>query len=340
MLTSPGLFEHMQRVAKVFCASTLVPAHLKGNNGADAFLALHIARQRGEDPVAVMQNIYFVQGKAGWLTTYMISRANKSGAFKGRIKWRTVGKGEEMEVTAFAIAADDGTECSATVSMAMAIGEGWARNAKYKTMQEHMLKWRSATMLIRLYCPEVMSGMRTADELEDMQDITDQGSASVPEPKRAEYVADDTPAAETWELFDEVGELLGEFEVEDWANKLTGASMQLIGKERAQLLDNNKETARIIWEHAATADQTAAHLEAIFSTPPEPTETKVNWRVEGVIGEPAIIKAIKDLIDTAPRDVDVQAIIEQNGDRLGKMSAMKRDGITQHAEAKIEALKP
>jgi len=35
----------------------------------------------------------------------------------------------------------------------------------------------------------------------------------------------------------------------------------------------------------------------------------------------------------------VQAVIAQNADRLGKMSAMKRGDIERHAEARIEALK-
>ena len=184
MLANPALFEHMQRVAKVFTSSALIPDHLKKNNGADAFLALQIARDRGESPVAVMQNIYFVSGKAGWMTAYMIGRANKSGAFKGRIKWRTTGAGDAMVVEAYAIAADDGEECSAKVSMAMAKAEGWVKNPKYNTMPEHMLKWRAATMLIRLYCPEVMHGMATVDELDDMRaagqlrDVTGEGSAT------------------------------------------------------------------------------------------------------------------------------------------------------------------
>ncbi len=346
MLTNPALFEHMQRVAKMFMRSSLIPEHLKKNDGADAFLALHIARERGEDPVAVMQNIYFVGGKAGWLTAYMIGRANKSGVFKGRIKWRVTGKGEEMEVTAYALAADDGQECSATASMVMAIAEGWARNPKYKTMPDHMLKWRSATMLIRLYCPEVMHGMRTADELDDMEaagafrDVTAEGSASVPEPRRSDFIkAADAPAqseeaAEGWPLHDEVGETVGQFGNLEWTRLIEDAAGKLQGKERAALLSNNADTAKLVWEDLGD-EVTADRLKSLYA-PSEPTH--VNWQVNAV-GEPAIIKGIKELIDTAPRDVDVQAIMTQNADRMTKMSAMKRDTIERHAEARLAELK-
>lgn len=184
MLANPALFEHMQRVSKVFCASALIPDHLKKNNGADAFLALQIARERNENPVTVMQNIYFVSGKAGWSASYMIARANKSGAFKGRINWRIEGKADGLKVTAFATLADTGEVVEADTSMAMAIAEGWTKNPKYKTMPDHMLKYRSATMLVRLYCPEVLIGMQTSDELEDLRaagqlrDVTGEGAAT------------------------------------------------------------------------------------------------------------------------------------------------------------------
>jgi hypothetical protein len=185
ILASQASFEHMQRVAKVFCASDLIPAHLKKNNGADALLALQIAKRMNEDPVSVMQNIYFVSGKAGWSASYMIARANRSGVFKGPIRWKTTGEGENMVVTARGRLAEiEGEDVEVSVSMKMAKAEGWVKNPKYGTMAEHMLRWRSATMLIRLYCPEVMMGMPTEDELTDsryasnFRDVTGEGSAT------------------------------------------------------------------------------------------------------------------------------------------------------------------
>lgn len=165
---NPAAFEHMQRVAKVFAASELVPAHLR-NKHADCIIAIELARQMGEHPLMVMQNIYFVSGRAGWSTQYMISRANRAGVFKGRITWKTTGAGKEMSVTASAILADTGEEVTSTASMAMAEAEGWTKNGKYRSMPEHMLRWRAATMLIRLYCPEVMMGMPAREELDDMR---------------------------------------------------------------------------------------------------------------------------------------------------------------------------
>lgn len=166
MYQVPAVFEHMQRVAGAFAQSNMVPKHLRENRG-DLVIALDIAMQMRESPLMVMQNIYFVHGNAGWKTQYMIARANRSGVFKSRIHWKEEGRGDQLVVTAYAIMADSGERVEARCSMAMAKAEGWVQNAKYKTMPEHMLKWRSACFLIRLYAPEVMMGYQTIEEIED-----------------------------------------------------------------------------------------------------------------------------------------------------------------------------
>ena len=164
-------FALMQREAKLFAMSPLVPEHMRKGSPeqalANCYIALHMARAMDENPLMVMQNIYIIGGKAGWMTQYVIARANRSGIFKGRINWRVHGKGDALEVTAYAHLADDGSEVSATAGMAMAKAEGWTKNAKYQTMPEHMLRWRSAAFLVRLYAPEVMMGYQTQDEIVD-----------------------------------------------------------------------------------------------------------------------------------------------------------------------------
>jgi hypothetical protein len=197
------LFGHQQRVAKLFAASALIPQHLRGNNGADAFLAIQIARRMNEDPVMVMQNIYVVHGRAGFAASYMIARANRSGVFKGPIRWRSKGAGETLEVTAYATLAATGEDVDSTVGMAMAKAEKWTSNPKYSTMPEHMLRYRSATFLVRLYCPEVMLGMQTQEELFDMaaagemRDITPPQGARPTASEALARIAADEPVTES-----------------------------------------------------------------------------------------------------------------------------------------------
>ena len=64
----------------------------------------------------------------------------------------------------------------------MAKKEGWTKNAKYQSIPEQMLRYRSAAFLIRLYCPEVMIGVPTAIEIElEARDITPDGGPVVVE---------------------------------------------------------------------------------------------------------------------------------------------------------------
>lgn len=171
------------KLANAMASSQLIPPHLRGKV-EDVFVALAMAEQLGENPVVVMQNIYVVSGRAGWNASYMIARANKSGVFKGRISWHVEGKGDALTVTAFATLADSGEVVSMSCDMAMANAEGWTKNPKYRTMPEVMLRYRSATLLIRMYAADVMLGMHTSDELETIV-----GGVEVTQPPRGARAA-------------------------------------------------------------------------------------------------------------------------------------------------------
>lgn len=166
-------FEQMQREAKLFATSPLVPAHLRQGTPeqalANCYIALHMAKAMGENPLLVMQNIYIVSGKAGWASQYVIARANASGVFRGRINWRIDRSDpQNLSVTAFATLAATGEVVEATADMRMAKAEGWTNNKKYQSMPEVMLRYRSASFLVRWYCPDVMMGYQTVEEVEDV----------------------------------------------------------------------------------------------------------------------------------------------------------------------------
>jgi RecT family protein len=154
------------RLAQGFAKSDLVPKDLRGKP-ENCFVALMMAERMQEDPLMVMQNIVIIHGTPGWKATFLIARANRSGTFRDPIQFRADGKGAKMEVTAFAQMKRTGLEVSATATMEMATTEGWgAGGKKYQSMPQQMLSYRAASMLVRLYCPEVMLGMPTAEEIE------------------------------------------------------------------------------------------------------------------------------------------------------------------------------
>lgn len=169
--TSQDMFEIMDKAykfANIMAKSDIIPVHYRGKP-ENTFIAVQTAYRMNIDPMLVMQNTFVVSGKLGMNTSFAISLLNQSGIIKGTIKYKVEGEGNDLSVTASATLAKTDEEISANVSMKMAIAEGWVRNNKYKTMPEHMLKYRAATFLIRLHLPEVLNGLQTVEELEDVK---------------------------------------------------------------------------------------------------------------------------------------------------------------------------
>jgi len=173
-------FDHLQRVGKMLAMSPLFPEHLR-KGGMEAAIAngalvLNMANRLNEDPLTVAQNIFFVGGRPGWNTTYMIAKANQAGVFRDPIDWDIKGKGETLSATAFGVLARTGKRVEVTLDWDTAKKEGWLKNPKYQSIPEQMFRYRTACFLIRLYCPEVMIGLPAQIEQElqsgDMRDVT------------------------------------------------------------------------------------------------------------------------------------------------------------------------
>jgi len=178
--------------ARAFADSAIVPEHFRGKP-ADCIVAMELAKMLDLPPYTVMSALYVVKGRASWSSQFMISRANTSGAFRTRIKFRVVDNGgtlaikrrgdsatvPNLSVTAWAIDAETGEEVARTVAMSDAIQEGWTDNAKYsgRALGEQMLCYRAAALLIRTSCPEVMlGGMLSQDEADDLAVVDERGT--------------------------------------------------------------------------------------------------------------------------------------------------------------------
>ena len=180
-MQSAAGFAHWWRIAKMFAASSFIPDHFRNKPG-DCLIAIEMANRMGEDPLMLMQQSFMVSGRPGWSTQFMIARANTRAGFKSKIRWRIEeleparldGQGratdnpmagyENIRVVAYSTD-QHGEVIEGEVDTHMAIGENWIKNNKYQTMFRHMMRWRAAAFLIRLYAPEVMMGMLTTEEM-------------------------------------------------------------------------------------------------------------------------------------------------------------------------------
>lgn len=163
-------FEDGQRMCKLLAASDLVPQQFRGNV-ANTLIALEMANRTNSSPFQVMQNIYIVHGKPAWSATFIIAAINACGKYSP-LRFQMEGEGDKLTCRAWAIEKETGERLEGPpVSIEMAKKEGWAtkNGSKWATMPELMLRYRAATFFGRLYAPDILMGMRTSDELYDIE---------------------------------------------------------------------------------------------------------------------------------------------------------------------------
>lgn len=171
-------FEHVQRVAKMLSTSSLVPEAYRGNI-QNTMIALEMANRIGASPLMVMQNLYIVQGKPSWSSSFIIASLNACKRFSP-LRFDTGGEADEYGCTAWAydLATKDKLE-GPKVTWAMVKAEGWLAKggSKWKTMPELMFRYRAAAFFGRLYAPDILMGMQTAEEVHDVQILTSEEKA-------------------------------------------------------------------------------------------------------------------------------------------------------------------
>jgi hypothetical protein len=168
VLLDSDRFAQIQRVANLFSESDLVPAIFQGKP-ANCAVALQMAFRMRVDPMMLMQNMYIIKGRPGIEAKLAIALMNSRGPFTGPLQWKDEGAGSDRSWTCFAVHRDTNQQCAATVTWRMVEAEGWSKKdgSKWLTIPDIMGRYRSAMFLGRLYCPEVLLGLPTDDELQD-----------------------------------------------------------------------------------------------------------------------------------------------------------------------------
>mgnify|MGYP000977903975 FL=1 len=167
-------FELLQRQAKMFTHSTLVPQQFQGEqNMGNAIIALEMATRMNASPLMVMQNLYIVYGNPGWSSKFLIATFNQCGRFEA-IKYRPTGEKGTDSQGIIAYTREKGSDeiiAGHEVTIALAKQEGWydKKGSKWKTMPDQMLRYRAAAWLIRTTAPEISMGLQTADEIIDVE---------------------------------------------------------------------------------------------------------------------------------------------------------------------------
>lgn len=207
-------FELMQRIAKAFATSDLVPQQYRGNL-PNSMIALDMAQRIGANPLMVMQNLYVVHGTPGWSSKFLIATINTCGRFSAlRYEWRGEEGKPDYGCRAWAIEKDTGERLDGIwVDWKMVNAEGWGskNGSKWKTMPDQMFIYRAAAFWQRAYAPDLAMGLQSAEEVQDVYeasrgrdgsysvDLHDLRPAAAEEPRE---VAGETVNTTTGEILD------------------------------------------------------------------------------------------------------------------------------------------
>lgn len=208
-------FELLQRQAKMFCGSSLVPQQFQGEqNFGNAIIALEMAQRMNASPLMVMQNLYIVYGNPGWSSKFLIATFNQCGRFEA-IKYKETGKKGTDSQGIIAYTREKGSDeiiQGPEVTILIAKQEGWydKKGSKWKTMPDQMLRYRAAAWLIRTTAPEISMGLQTTDEIIDIEgnvsDVMDDVTTTIEHNANSEVI-DVEPSKPTF-VDAETGEIL------------------------------------------------------------------------------------------------------------------------------------
>lgn len=213
-------FSEVVRAAELLASSNIVPETYRsvivkksgyGNNYkedrvenpnamANCLIALNMANRMGADPLMIMQNLYLIEGRPAWSSTFIIASINSCGRF-GTLNFEFTELGnrdiqyqeskgwgnnkqffdkvanvDEFSCVAWAIDKATGERVeSSPITLELAIKEGWyfKNGSKWPTMPRQMAMYRAAAFFGRIYAPEVTMGIYTKDEVEDFTEARD-----------------------------------------------------------------------------------------------------------------------------------------------------------------------
>ena len=170
------------RTARMLSCSALVPDQYR-QSPENCLVAIDIANRMGISPLMVMQNLYVVKGKPSWSGSFCAAAINGSGRFTP-LEFNFVGERDKPSwgCYASAVRVANGVKCfSDTITLAMAQAEGWLNKpgSKWKTMPMQMMMYRAAAFFARAHCSDILLGLPTYEEVQDVKGYEEQGSQTV-----------------------------------------------------------------------------------------------------------------------------------------------------------------
>ena len=163
-LNDHNVFDRMYRMAELMANAKLIPEHLQKSTG-DCFMVVQQAYRWQMDPFAVAQKTFVVSGKLGYEGQLVAAVVNSRAPIVGRLNYEHHGQGDDRGVTVSGTLEGESKARTLTIRL----GDVKTGNKNWQQIGDQMLAYRGARDWARRHTPEVILGVYTHDELEDMR---------------------------------------------------------------------------------------------------------------------------------------------------------------------------
>lgn len=160
------------KLANNLAQGNSIPERFKGRAG-DILVAMDIAVRSNQPLAMILNNMYSVYGQIGWSGQYAIMAINNCHKFTP-LKFVFNKEKTACYVQATRLS-DNEVLTSEVISIDLAKKEGWydKKGSKWQVYPQQMMRYRTASFFARAYCPEVLYGYQTQDEIQDVYGYTD-----------------------------------------------------------------------------------------------------------------------------------------------------------------------
>ena len=160
------------KLANNLAQGNSIPERFKGKPG-DILIGMDIAMRSNQPLAMILNNMYSVNGQIGWSGQYAIMAINNCHKFS---PLKFVFNKDKTSCYAQATRlSDNEVLTSEVISIELAKKEGWydKKGSKWQVYPQQMMRYRTASFFTRAYCPEVLYGYQTQEELQDTYGYVD-----------------------------------------------------------------------------------------------------------------------------------------------------------------------
>lgn len=170
VFASSNNFKMAWQMAQALASSSIVPQNFQ-KNPSNCLIAIEQANRLNMSPFLVMQNLYVIQGRPSWSSQWIIAAVNNSGKFDIELQFdeKKDKDGKPFSCQCWTMQGGRRIE-GITIDMDLARAEGWTskNGSKWRTMPQVMLRYRAASFFARMNCPEVILGLYSREEAEEI----------------------------------------------------------------------------------------------------------------------------------------------------------------------------